>query len=94
MPTAGAGGAVMMPDPPVSTSSDPTVPMVTGECPAFRNGTISFMGLPGIQIVAGPKAASATAPMVFYWHGTGGSSGEFAAMAGADRRTARAGDTR
>jgi poly(3-hydroxybutyrate) depolymerase len=35
------------------------------------------MGLSGIQIVAGEKPTSSTAPMVLYWHGTGGSSDEF-----------------
>jgi poly(3-hydroxybutyrate) depolymerase len=59
---------------------------VTEQCPAFRTGTISFMGLGGIQVVAGAKAASATAPMVFYWHGTGSTAGEFGLMAGAVRR--------
>jgi poly(3-hydroxybutyrate) depolymerase len=41
------------------------------------------MGLGGIRMVAGSKPGSPTAPMVFYWHGTGGSSGEFALQAGA-----------
>jgi len=41
--------------------------------------------LGGIRIVAGPKAAEATAPMVFYWHGTGSNSGEFDFMAAAVR---------
>lgn len=63
----------------------PVIPAVTEECPSFRTGTISFMGLGGIQIVAGAKAAAATAPMVLYWHGTGSSSGEFGLMAGAVR---------
>jgi len=62
---------------------DPIIPMVTGDCPKLDTGTISFMGLGGIQISAGTKPAGATAPMVFYWHGTGSFSGEFAAMAAA-----------
>jgi hypothetical protein len=79
--TAGTGG-VMMP-PAMASPTDPTIPMVKGECPAFKNGTITFMGLGGIQVVAGSKPEGATAPMVFYWHGTGSFSGEFATMAGA-----------
>jgi poly(3-hydroxybutyrate) depolymerase len=63
--------------------TDPVVPMLTAECPMFRNGTITFMGLGGIEVVAGTKASAATAPMVFYWHGTGSFSGEYATMAGA-----------
>jgi poly(3-hydroxybutyrate) depolymerase len=59
--------------------------MVTAECPTFRDGTITFMGLGGIQIVAGPKPAGPTAPMVFYWHGTGSFAGEFATSAAAVR---------
>jgi poly(3-hydroxybutyrate) depolymerase len=59
----------------------PIIPAVTQTCPAFVNGTITFMGLTGIRIVAGAKAAGPTAPMVFYWHGTGSNSGEFATMA-------------
>ena len=57
--------------------------MVKGECPAFKNGTISFMGLSGISVVAGQKASGPTAPMVFYWHGTGSFSGEYGSMAAA-----------
>jgi hypothetical protein len=64
---------------------DPQIPAVSVECPEFRTGTISFMGLGGIQLVAGAKAAAATAPMVFYWHGTGSTSSEFGIMAGAVR---------
>jgi poly(3-hydroxybutyrate) depolymerase len=41
------------------------------------------MGLGGIQVVAGTKAAGPTAPMVFYWHGTGSFSGEFIGSAAA-----------
>jgi predicted esterase len=62
---------------------DPAIPMVTATCPNFVNSTITFMSLGGIQIVAGAKPAEATAPMVFYWHGTGSTSGEFAGMAAA-----------
>lgn len=71
---------------PIATGSvQPAIPAVTGECPAFQTGTITFMGLRGIQIVAGARPAAPTAPMVFYWHGTGSTSGEFSLMAGAVR---------
>jgi hypothetical protein len=49
------------------------------------DSTIDFMGLGGIQIAAGPKAAGPTAPMVFYWHGTGSVSSEFGVLAPAVR---------
>src|SRR5262249_38712417 len=45
------------------------------------NTTITFMGLAGIQLAAGPKPASPTAPMLIYWHGTGSISGEFSLFA-------------
>jgi hypothetical protein len=60
---------------------DPVIPAVSGDCPQFVNGTITFMNLSGIQIVAGAKPATPSAPMVLYWHGTASTSGEFAFMA-------------
>jgi predicted esterase len=60
---------------------DPVIPMVSGDCPTFATGTITFMGLAGIQIASGAKPASPTAPMLFYWHGTGSTSGEYSLMA-------------
>jgi predicted esterase len=35
------------------------------------------MGLGGIVLQAGAKAAGPTAPMVFYWHGTGSNASEY-----------------
>jgi predicted esterase len=75
MGPAGTGGT------PSTGAGDPIIPSVTGECPDFRDGTISFMGLGGITVVAGAKAAGPTAPMVFYWHGTGSFAGEYGGMA-------------
>jgi hypothetical protein len=74
MGPAGTGGSV-------ATGRDPVIPAVSGECPNFTSGTISFGGLNGIKVEAGAKAAGPTAPMVFYWHGTLSSSGEYAFMA-------------
>jgi len=68
----GAGGAV--------TTSDPVIPAVTETCPTWTNGTITFMGLGGIQIAAGAKPPGPTAPMLVYWHGTGSTSGEYGFM--------------
>ena len=62
---------------------DPVVPMVAGDCPAFRNGVITYMGLGGINVAVGGKAPGPTAPMLFYWHGTGSTAGEYALMASA-----------
>ena len=60
---------------------DPVVPMISGDCPNFVSSTITFMGLGGIVIEAGAKPPGPTAPMVFYWHGTGTFAGEYALMA-------------
>jgi hypothetical protein len=62
---------------------DPVIPPAGEPCPTFKNGTITYMGLGGITVVAGQKAAGPTAPMVFYWHGTGSFAGEYAGMAAA-----------
>lgn len=80
-PPAGTGGATPAP----GGKADPVIPPVTADCPQFVNSTITFMGLGGIQIVAGAAPPSPTAPMVFYWHGTGSTAGEFAFMASAVR---------
>ena len=61
---------------------EPVIPKVAGDCPKLDSGTITFMGLSGIQIVSGAKPAAASAPMVFYWHGTGSFAGEYASLAG------------
>lgn len=80
--TAGEGGTGNVGGSGATTGSkDPKIPPVNGACPAFTNSTVTVMGLGGIQIVAGPKAAGPTAPMVWYWHGTGSTAGEFASMA-------------
>jgi dienelactone hydrolase len=95
-PTQGAAGMAAptpvqeTPDPgamdpavPPMSSTDALIPEVTSDCPVFASSTINFGGLGGIRMEAGPKAAGPTAPMVFYWHGTGSTSGEFVGMAGA-----------
>jgi hypothetical protein len=64
------------------STGGPVIPAITADCPAFVDGTVTFMGLAGVQIAAGAKPAAATAPIVFYWHGTGSTSGEFQALAG------------
>jgi predicted esterase len=63
--------------PPATPAGDPVIPALTAQCPAFVDGTVTFMGLAGVQIMAGPKPGGPTAPLVFYWHGTGGESAQF-----------------
>jgi predicted esterase len=67
---------------PLPPGGTPVIPAVAGECPAWANGTITFMGLGGIRVAAGAKAGGPTAPILFYWHGTGSTSGEYSLMAG------------
>jgi len=60
---------------------DPQIPAVSGDCPTWQPGVISFMGLGNITIEVGAMPSTPSAPMVFYWHGTGSTSGEYAFMA-------------
>jgi predicted esterase len=76
-PATGTGGTV------ATGANAPAIPALTEQqCPPLQDSTVTFMGLAGVQIAAGAKPAAATAPLVFYWHGTGSNSGEFAALAG------------
>lgn len=83
-PGAAPGGAPMgAPTMVPAGAMMPVVPEVKGECPQFRDSTITFMGLGGITMVAGAKGSAPTAPFVFYWHGTGSFAGEYAGSASA-----------
>lgn len=60
---------------------EPTLPAATGTCPAMdTTGTVTVTpaGLPArpAQIWVGPEAASVDGPVVFFWHGAGGSPSE------------------
>jgi len=81
-PTGGMGASGTGGAPPIGDAT-PTIPELTADCPEFRTSTITFMGLGGIAIEAGAKPAGPTAPMVFYWHGTGSFAGEYAGSASA-----------
>ena len=59
----------------VTTSQDPVIPPVTGDCPVFTDSTIDFNGLRGILMQVGPKA-NGGGSLIFYWHGTGSSNSE------------------
>ncbi len=69
MAAAGSGGL-----PPLDGPS-PTLPPIAGMCPDFVDGTtIMVAGHGGVAIAAGAKGMGG--PLLFYWHGTGGSSAE------------------
>ena len=53
----------------------PKIPEPTGACPEFRTGTATIGGLSGIAVQAGAKK-NGTGALLFYWHGTGSTSGE------------------
>jgi hypothetical protein len=58
---------------------EPIIPEVSGECPVFKSGTATIGGTGGISISAGAKAEG-TGSLIFYWHGTGSSAGEYNTM--------------
>jgi hypothetical protein len=80
MPMAVAMGPVAPPK--YMSNKDPKIPAMKGECPSLETGKISMGGLSDIEIKSGPMPAEPVAPMLIYWHGTGGQSGEYNAMAG------------
>jgi poly(3-hydroxybutyrate) depolymerase len=60
---------------------DPALPSASGSCPSFEtSATLSFspagIGTRQARIWVGPEAADADGPLVFYWHGAGGSPDE------------------
>lgn len=57
---------------PRSNGTDPVIPQPVGDCPAIKSGGFTFMGLTS-QLWVGTKG-STPAPMMIYWHGTGGSA--------------------
>ncbi len=80
---AGEGGGGGSPPP---TGPGPELPAIEGECPDFMNGsTIMVAGHRGIAISAGEPGKGG--PLLFYWHGTGGSAQEAMRTLPADVRT-------
>ena len=86
-PASGAAGAVSSGaaggagTPTTVTGVAPVIPQIAGDCPVWANGTITFMGLDGVQLAVGPKPQAPSAPMLVYWHGTGSTSDEYTFMA-------------
>jgi len=66
---------------PIDTGDalEPIIPEVSGECPVFKSGTATIGGQGGISISAGAKAEG-TGALIFYWHGTGSTAGEYNSM--------------
>jgi len=71
--SGGAGGSNTGGELPPATGDAPKLPEIMGECPTFMDGgSIMVAGHRRIQIVAG--AAGKGGPLLFAWHGTGGSA--------------------
>lgn len=47
------------------------LPEATETCPEIRSGTMTFLGQ-SVRVWAGSPSASASGPLVIYWHATGG----------------------
>jgi predicted esterase len=73
---SGDGGGPVTMNPPVGGGGgeEPTIPAMMGECPEFKNGTVTVAGHRGVVLQAGePNKKGA---LLFYWHGTGQSASE------------------
>jgi predicted esterase len=70
----GGGGTSTPLDPSVKQPDPSKLPMVNGACPDFRDGSTATVA--GIRVKFWSGAAGKKGPLIFYWHGTGGSSDE------------------
>lgn len=59
-----------------SSGGGPRIPEPNGECPSFKSGTQTIMGLSTVIQAGNPGATKG--PILFVWHGTGG-NGTFGA---------------
>jgi predicted esterase len=63
-----------------SAVPQPIVPPVTGTCPEFVEGSVTFAAAGiaprSVQMWIGPEAATQSGPLVFYWHGNGSNPNE------------------
>src|SRR6201992_3455082 len=65
----GAGGLV------IPTVGEATLPALPMDCPQIKTGNLTVLGQT-VQVWAGVKQPDKRGAVMFYWHGTGGSSGE------------------
>jgi len=72
--TPGSGGDVVGTGGGVGTGSGAKVPEPSGECPSFKSGTQTIMGLSTVIQAGNPGAAKG--PLLFVWHGTGGNGAQ------------------
>jgi hypothetical protein len=67
------GGATA--DAPITNSTTPTIPAVTGTCPTLATGDVTFSpaGMPPRKVALSLPATKPATPgqLIFYWHATG-----------------------
>jgi predicted esterase len=68
------GGSSTPIDPSAKQPDASKLPQVSGACPDFRDGSTAMVA--GINVKFWSGAAGKKGPLIFYWHGTGGSSDE------------------
>ena len=65
---------------PPGNGATPTLPLATGACPTFVNGTVTFApaGIPArsAQVYMSDAAKTKHGPLIIYWYATGSSTGE------------------
>jgi len=61
----------------VEGSGSPTIPEPPEPCPALATGTITVMGQ-DVSLWVGTPSPDRGGPVLFYWHGTGGTASEAA----------------
>lgn len=71
-------------------ATTPVIPAVTGTCPDFHAGDTVTMSPAGVaprdvRVWVGENADTMDGPLVFYWHGAGGSPTEAMQVLGAER---------
>jgi len=66
-----AGAPVPPVEPNGATPAESKLPKPKGACPTLKNGSFNIAGTSGTMWVG-----SKPGPMLFYWHGTGGSASE------------------
>jgi poly(3-hydroxybutyrate) depolymerase len=62
---------------PANGDGSPKIPQAPESCPTLETGTITVMGQ-AVSLWVGTPAPGSGGPVLFYWHGTGGSASEAA----------------
>jgi hypothetical protein len=71
-PATGAAGGAAVAAP--GGAGEPKIPAPKGACPTLATGSMMIMGA-AIQLWTGAKSTTQKAPILIYWHYTGGTAG-------------------